>query len=167
MAVALRDYGFRPEESYSAAASTRPKTFACVPVPVKGRQPIDIGPYTQIPNRFFGSGMAARLGPSAGYVYLALCEHANRNGDLSFKASDKALASETTIAPRTISNARKKLIEYGLISSEREKGQSHTYTLLKPSWEWKPLKERLRRTLKPRALHASRAPQVFLIEALC
>jgi hypothetical protein len=160
MASAVPDYGFGPQDSYSTAASSWPKTPARGPMPVKGRQPVDIGPYTQIPNRFFGSGMAARLGPSAGFIYLALCDHANRNGDVSFKASDKALASETTIAPRTICNARKKLIEYGLISCKREKGQSHVYTLLKPSWEWKPLKERHRRTLKPRALHASRIPQV-------
>jgi replication initiation and membrane attachment protein DnaB len=98
--------------------------------------------------------MAARLGRSAGFVYLALCDHANRKGEISFSASDKALAGDTRIAPRTICDARKKLIEYGLISCEREKGRSHVYTLLKPSWDWKPLKERHRRTLKPRALHA-------------
>ena len=84
------------------------------------------------PNRFFGSGMAARLGPSAAFIYLALCDQANRNSNVSFKASEKALASETTIAPRTICNARKKLIEFGLISCKREKGRSHVYTLLKP-----------------------------------
>jgi hypothetical protein len=158
MASAVRDYGFSPQETYATAASSWPKTPARGPMPVKGKQPVDIGPYTQIPNRFFGSAMAARLGPSAGYIYIALCEHANRNSSVTFPASDKALASETTIAPRTICNARKKLIEYGLISCKREKGQSHTYTLLKPSWEWKPLKERPRRTLRPRALYASRIP---------
>jgi hypothetical protein len=154
MASAVRDYGFSPQESYSKAASSWPKTPPRGPMPVKGKQPVDVGPYTQIPNRFFGSGMAARLGPSAGYIYIALCEHANRNSSVTFKASDKALASETTIAPRTICNARKKLIECGLISCEREKGKSHTYRLLKLSWEWKPLKERPRTKLRPRALHA-------------
>lgn len=119
---------------------------------------VEIGPFTKIPNKFFGSGKAAMLGPSASLLFLALCEHANRNSHVTFKASDKALASETTIAPRTICNARKKLLEYGLISYTRQKGQSYVYTLLKPSWEWKPLKERPRRALKPRALYASRTP---------
>src|SRR5271169_6134004 len=119
MASAFPDYGFSPQESYSTAASSWPKTPRG-PMPVNGRQPVDIGPYTRIPNRFFGSGMAARLGPSAGYIYLALCEHANRNSNRTFKASDKALASETAIAPRTICNARKRLIEYGLVSCKRE-----------------------------------------------
>ena len=119
-----------------------------------GGQRVDIGPYTKIPNKFFGSGMAAHLRPSAGYFYLALCEHANRNSSNTFKASDKALASDTGLGTRTICDARKKLIEYGLISCKREKGQSHGYTLLKFSLEWKPLKERHRRKLKPRALHA-------------
>jgi len=159
MASAFPDYGFGQQETYATTVPSWRKTHARGPTPVnQDRQPVDIGPYARIPHRFFGSGMAARLGPSAAFIYLALCDHANRNGNVSFKASDKALASETTIAPRTICNARKKLIEYGLISCKREKGQSHTYTLLKPSWEWKPLKERPRRTLKPRALRASRAP---------
>jgi replication initiation and membrane attachment protein DnaB len=104
--------------------------------------------------------MGARLGPSAGYIYFALLDHANRKGEMTFSASDKALAGDTRIAPRTICDARKKLIEYGLISCDCEKGRSHVYTLLKPSWVWKPLKERHRRTLKPRALHASQDPKV-------
>jgi hypothetical protein len=160
MASAVRDYGFSPQESYSTAASSWPRTPPRGPMPVKGSQPVDIGPYTQIPNRFFGSGMGAHLGSSAGYLYMALCDHANRNGRNTFKVSDKALAGDTAIATRTICDARKRLLECGLISCKREKGQSHVYTLLKPSWEWKPLKERHRRTLKPRALYASRIPQV-------
>ena len=155
MASAPRDYGFVPRETY-ATAEFRRETATRGPKPVdRGRQPVDIGPYARFPNRLFGSGMGARLGPSAGYIYFALLDHANRNGELRFSASDKALAGDTRVAPRTICNARKKLIEYGLISCEREKGRSHVYTLLKPSWDWKPLKERHRRTLKPRALHAS------------
>jgi hypothetical protein len=160
MASAVPDYGFSPQGSCSTAAASWPKTPTRGPMPVKGKQPVDIGPYTQIPNRFFGSGMAARIGPSAGYIYLALCDYANRESAMTFKTSDKALASETTFAPRTICNARKKLAEYGLISFKREKGHSHVYTLLKPSWEWKPLKDRLRNTRKPRAYHASKNPTV-------
>jgi hypothetical protein len=161
MASAPHDYGFSPQETYASAVPSWRKASAPGPVPVsQRRQPVDIGPYTKIPNRFFGSGIAARLGPSAGYIYLALCEHANRTSSMSFMASDKALASETTIAPRTICNARKKLAEEELIFYERAKGQSHVYTLLKPSLEWKPLKERPRRTLNQRAIPASRIQQV-------
>jgi hypothetical protein len=155
------DYEFTPQASCATAIDRRRK------MPVGGSssanlggQPLDIGPYARFPNRFFGSGMAARLGPSTGFVYVALCDHANRNSSNTFKVSDRALAADTRIASRTICDARKRLIEYGLISCRREKGQSHVYTLFKPSWEWKPLKERHRRSLKPRALHASPAPQV-------
>lgn len=156
------DYGFSPQESYSTAASSRSQKSTRGPGSFNGKRQagVDIGQYTKIPNRFFSSGMAARLGPSAGYLYIALCDHANRHSSNSFKASDKALASDTSLASRTICDLRKKLTEYGIISWTREKGQSHVYTLLKPSLEWKPLKERHRRILKPRALHASPSPRV-------
>jgi hypothetical protein len=162
MSSAVRDYGFRPRgEPYPTAdQGSWHRTVNHGPVSVtQGREPIDLGGYARFPNRFFGSGMAARLGSSAGFLYLALCDHANRHRNISFSASDKALAGDTRIAPRTICNARKKLIEYGLISCEREKGQSHVYTLLKPSLDWKPLKERHRRKLKPRAYRASPDPK--------
>ncbi len=91
---------------------------------------VDVGPYTKIPNRFFGSGTAANLGCSASLVYLALLEHANRNSSNTFKASDRAIASETGLGTRTICNARKRLSERGLISISRPEGQSYTYTVL-------------------------------------
>jgi len=158
MASAPRDYGFGPQETHADAERSWRKPPSRGPIQVNQvQQAVDIGPYTKIPNRFFGGGMAARLRPSAGYMYLALCEHANRNSSNTFSASDKALASDTGIGTRTICDARKKLIERGLISCKREKGQSHVYTLLKPSLEWKPIKTRPRRTLKPRALHTLRS----------
>lgn len=118
---------------------------------------VDVGPYTKIPNRFFGSGMAAKLGCSASLVYLALCEHANRHSSNTFKASDRALASETGLGTRTICDARKRLCERGLISISRLEGQSYTYTICKPSLEWVPLAQRLRTKRKPRALYTLRA----------
>ena len=118
---------------------------------------VDVGPYTKIPNRFFGSGLAARLGSSAGFLYVALCDHANRNGSNTFKASDKALASDTGMGTRTICNARQRLCEHGLISFERPEGQSYKYTISKPSLEWVRLEQRLRAKRRPRALHAQRA----------
>ena len=117
---------------------------------------VDVGPYTKIPNRFFGSGMAARVKPSASLIYVVLCDHANRNGSNTFKVSDKVLASDTGLAPRTICNARKRLMEYELISCFRPEGQSYTYTIPKPSLVWTSFTERPRPKQKPRANHASR-----------
>jgi hypothetical protein len=122
---------------------------------IKGKAvQVDIGPFSKIPNRFFSSGTASRLGTSASLLLLALFEHANRHSSTTFKASDKALASETTLAPRTISDARKRLMEHGHILFTREPGKSYSYSLLKQEMKWKPLKDRLRRKLRPRALHA-------------
>lgn len=122
--------------------------------------PVEIGGFTKIPNKFFGSGTARMLKPSASLLYVALCEHANRDGKNTFKTSDNALASETTLSTRTICDARKRLIEKGLISCTREKGQSYFYTILSPSLKWVPLAERRRVKLKPRALHAPRTARV-------
>lgn len=119
--------------------------------------PVEIGPFSKMPSKFFGSGTAASLGPSASLVFLALCEHANRNGSNSFKASDKALASETRYSPRSICDARKRLAERGLISCSREDGQSYKYELPAFSFDWIRLGERPRQKRKPRALYASRA----------
>lgn len=118
--------------------------------------PVEIGLYTQIPSKLFGSGTAARIGPSASLVFVALCEHANRDESNTFKASDRALASETGLGHRTICDARKRLGEHGLISFSRREGESYTYTIPKVSLEWIPLADRPRQKRKPRALHALR-----------
>ena len=118
--------------------------------------PLKIGKFTMIPSKFFGSGTAARIGPSVSLIYLALCEHANRNGDNSFKASDRALASETGLSPRTICDARKALCEAGLITVSRDKGQSYTYSLSLLELSWIKLEDRLRPKKRPRAYYASR-----------
>ena len=113
--------------------------------------PVDIGPYTKIPNRFFGSGLAARLGTAAGFLYVALCDHANRKSSLVFKVSDKALAADTGIAPRTICKARCRLMEHDLLSYTRSEGQTYQYSLKPLKLEWKPIHERLRPAKRPRA----------------
>ena len=112
--------------------------------------PVDIGPYSKIPNRFFGSGKAAALGPSASFTYVALCEHANRAGRNRFRASDRALAADTGLSTRTICEARKRLIENQLVLCAREEGQSYTYTLERPELRWVPIKQRPRRKKNPR-----------------
>ena len=111
---------------------------------------VEIGGFSKIPNRFFGGGMARELKPSAALIYLCLCEIANRNSSLSFKVSDRAISSETTFASGTICDARKRLIEKGLIACTRAEGQRHSYTLADPKLEWVPLLDRLRVKLKPR-----------------
>lgn len=112
--------------------------------------PVQIGPFARFPNRFFGSGLAAKLGPSAALIYLDLCDHANREGDNTFRVSDRALAADTGIGPRTITEARKALIERDLIKCTQEPGKSYQYTLRTPSLKWKPQKERQRVKDKPR-----------------
>ena len=116
----------------------------------------DFGSWSKMPSKFFGSGTAAMLGPSASLFYLALCEHANRKSSNEFKASDRALASDSNLSTRTICNARKLLIEKGLISCAREDGQSFTYLLLKQALKWVPLSERPRPKRRPRAMQVSR-----------
>jgi DNA-binding transcriptional regulator PaaX len=116
---------------------------------------VEIGLFSQIPSKFFSSGTASSLRAPASLVFLALCEHANRHETNTFKASDKALASETGYSPRTIRDARKRLAERGLISCSREEGRSYVYTLLVYSFDWVRLEERPRQKRKPRALHAS------------
>jgi len=120
---------------------------------------LDIGPYARFPNKFFGSGMARKIGTSACVLYFAFCENANRNREPSntFKASDKALASETDLSPRTIRDARIKLFENGLISYTRKPGESYTYTLLRQDLKWLGRSERPRQKRKPRAMAAVRA----------
>ena len=125
--------------------------------------PVDCGQFTKIPNKLFGSGTARELKPAATLLYLALWENANRHGKAEFKASDKALASETTLSSRTICDARKRLIETGLISCIREPGQSFTYTLPKPEMNWVPLKDRPRKKMLPRAYHAQRAARLHMV----
>jgi hypothetical protein len=117
----------------------------------------ELGPWSKIPSKFFGSGTAAILGPSASLCYLGLCEHANRNSSNEFKASDRALASETGLSTRTICNARKRLIEKRLICCERGNGESFTYTLLKQAFKWVSLAERPRQKRRPRSIHALRS----------
>lgn len=124
-----------------------------VPKRVGAATTVEIGGFTKIPNRLFGSGLARALRPSATVLYAALCEHANRNGSNTFKASDKALASETTLSTRTICDARKRLREKRLITVEQCPGQSFTYTLPVLSLEWVALADRPRGKQKPRGCH--------------
>jgi hypothetical protein len=122
----------------------------------KRQEGVDIGRFSMIPRMFFGSGTAATLGRPAMILFFALCEHANRNSGNSFKASDKALAADTGLGPRTICDGRKQLEERGLISCIRDAGESHFYTLPVYSFDWVKVEDRLRPKLKPRANHAKR-----------
>ncbi len=123
----------------------------------KGQDGVHVGRFSMIPRMFFGSGTAASLGHPAIVLFLALCEHANRNSGNTFKASDSALASDTGYAPRTICDARKLLQERALISCTRAEGESYVYTLSVYSFNWIRVEDRPRNKLKPRANHAKRS----------
>lgn len=120
---------------------------------------VEIGLFSKMPRRFFGSGTAASLRPAAAVLLLALCEHANRHSSNTFKASDNALATDTGFGPRTICDARKRLQERGLISCSRREGESYVYTLPVFSFDWIRVADRPRSKKKPRALGASQSPQ--------
>lgn len=118
---------------------------------------VDVGPFTKVPNKYFGSGKGQTVGPSATVLYFALCENGNRNSSNTFKASDKALASETSLSPRTLRNARIRLREHGLIAYSREPGQSFAYELLPQNLNWLPRENRPRNRMRPRAMAVIRA----------
>jgi|GEM_PF-2231711 len=159
MASAPRVYDFDLEDNDATALPSRRKASTDGRMTANHEQhSVEIGPFTKIPNKLFASGMARVLKPSATALYAALCENANRNGrGNTFKASDKALASETALSPRTICDARKKLIEKELIAVTREKGQSYFYTLTVQKLGWVPLAKRPRAKLRPRAYHGETA----------
>lgn len=115
----------------------------------------EVGPYFIVPKGLFHNGIAARVGPSAVTVYVALCEHANRRNGNVVSVSDRALAADTGVAERTIRDVRTKLYREGVISFVREPGQSYTYTLLPVQPAWIAIKDRPRQPKKRRALHAA------------
>jgi hypothetical protein len=116
----------------------------------------DVGPYFKVPKGLIQNGIAARIGPSAVTVYVALCEHANYANGNVFSTSDRALAAETGVAERTIREVRTRLQSEMLISFTRSLGQSYTYTVIpvKPAARI-PVKEKLRQPRKRRGLHAT------------
>ena len=118
---------------------------------------VDLGFFSKFPCRLFGSGLAQKLGASACVLYVALCEHANRNDSNTFTASDKTLAWETALSPRTIKHVRVKLLENRLVQYSRQPGQNYTYTLVRQKLAWfKPKDRPPRLKLKPRGIAARR-----------
>ena len=120
---------------------------------------VDIGLFAKFPNKLFGSGLARRLGASACVLYFALCENANREASNTFKAKDRDLAWETGLSPRTIRNARIKLLEHGLVEYSRSQlGERYTYVLIRQELGWFKKDERSpRQKRKPRGRTASSA----------
>jgi hypothetical protein len=116
--------------------------------------PVDLGKFFQVPRNFFGSGVGAKLGPSTALVYVALCEAANRDwpkGSNTFTVSDRTLAADTGLSPRTIHDSRKRLMEARLVTCERKEGCSFTYTLQAQTLTAVPRKLRPRQEKQPRA----------------
>jgi len=122
----------------------------------KRQDGVNVGRFTMIPRMFFGSGTAASLGPPATVLFLALCEHANRKGENTFKVSDNSLAADSSYSPRTICDARKLLQERGLITCSRADGASYVYTLQAYSFEFIRVENRRRKKKLPRANYGTR-----------
>jgi hypothetical protein len=118
---------------------------------------VDVGPrFFKVPGRLFGSGLAQILGPTATLLYVALWENANRPTPPSntFRTTDKKLSSDTGLSPRTIRDARNRLIEKGVIRCTREAGAKFEYTLVPQDLKWTPTDERPRAKKRPRAMHS-------------
>jgi hypothetical protein len=103
-----------------------------------------------MPYRLFSSGLGAKLGPSAGWLYAALCSYANDDSSVTFSMSNNAIASDTGMSARTIGDAKKKLREVGLIEYSSVPGRRDEYTLKKPDLERIKRGERPRAKKKPR-----------------
>jgi hypothetical protein len=88
------------------------------------------------------NGYSKLCGPNATMVYLCLCRHADRHQE-SFP-SVKTMSEKTGISPRSVIRGIQTLIEWNIISKERERRSDATwlnnrYVLLdKSSWKPKP-----------------------------
>lgn len=88
------------------------------------------------------NGYARLCGTNATLVYLCLCRHADRNQE-SFP-SVEMMAEKTNISRQSVMRGIKKLIQWNIISKERERRKDATwlnnrYTLLDKSvWKSKP-----------------------------
>ena len=155
MASAPHDYGFSPQETYTTAVPSWRKASTVGTMPAKDeKHSVDIGQFTKIPNRLFSSGTARDLKPSATLLYVALCDHANRNGSNHSRLPTRHSHLDTTLSPRTICDARKKLDRKETDCRHARKGPSYFYTLTVQKLDRVPLPKRPRLKLQPRAYHA-------------
>lgn len=118
--------------------------------------------FFKVPGKLFASGTAQSLGTSATLLYVALWEHANRPNFPSntFETTNKRLSSETGLSPRTIRDARNRLIEKGLIQCQQPPGAQFVYTLLPQDLRSIPKEDRRPRTKRrPRAYQFKRAAE--------
>ena len=118
---------------------------------------VDVGPrFFMVPGQLFGSGLAQTLGSTATLLYVALWENANRQKRPSntFGTTVRKLSSETGLGPRTIRDARNRLIEKGLLRCTRGAGEKFEYTLLPQNLKWTPVDERPRALKRPRAMQS-------------
>ena len=117
----------------------------------------ELGRYFTVPKGLIENGIAARIGASAVTIYVALCLHANQKNGNVVPVSDRTLAAETGVAERTIRQVRFRLCKERLVTVDRKPGASYDYTLIPVQLTARiPIKERLRKPRKPRAIHASR-----------
>lgn len=95
---------------------------------------------TTMIDRFFGipqhvvrAGTWKQLKPGEVGLYVCLLHQSERYSSRVIKLTDKQVHELVGVAPRTLSNARKKLQELGLIQYQSGIGNRYTYTLCDPT----------------------------------
>ncbi len=90
-------------------------------------------PYFSFPQIVIRSGAWSRLRPSAKNLYVAILHEVERRSTREFSEPDKFFAKLVGLSPRSVRDARTKLVEYGLVKIRRGVGGMYTYTLCDPT----------------------------------
>jgi hypothetical protein len=85
-----------------------------------------------VPQFVVRSGLWANMKPSVRCLYVSLLHESERRSTRQFKIKDSDLERLSGLATRTISDARKKLQELGLILYRSGAGNIYTYTICNP-----------------------------------
>jgi len=78
------------------------------------------------------SGMWAQMKPGERDLYIFLMERSERYCSREIKATDAEIQKSVGLAPRTATDARKKLQERGLIQYKAGQGNRYTYVICDP-----------------------------------
>ena len=78
------------------------------------------------------SGQWGKMKPGEKDLYLYLLEESERRCTREIAATDAQITSLIGTASRTLCNARKKLVEYGLITCKAGLGNRYTYAICNP-----------------------------------
>ena len=84
-------------------------------------------PFTMVPNFILDD---KNLSGNEKAVYMALAKHADNETGIAYPAIE-TLAAKAGVSPRTVSNAKKRLVEKGYVEeSSGHRGKANTYRLL-------------------------------------